>query len=243
MEDNKFDHQYSNIIQLEEAGSSRTFISNVFMWMFVALGISGVFAYLFATNAELLGMIVNLTTGKLTGFGTVTIFAPLAFVLVMNFGLNRISYPVLVVLFLAYASLMGISLSFILLAYTSGSVFGVFVTAAAVFALMAIAGYTTNTDLTKFGSLMVMGLIGLVIASVVNMFLVSDELSKIISYVGVAVFVGLTAYKVQMLKRIGTGVEMGQAEGKKLALMGAMSLYITFINLFLSLLRIFGRRR
>jgi uncharacterized protein len=243
MEDNKFNYQYENVIQLEEAGASRKFMANVFMWMFVALGISGVFAYLFATNTGLLSLLIDFTTGKLTTFGIVTIFAPLAFVLVMNFGLNRIAYPVLVLLFIAYASVTGISLSFILLAYTTGSVLGVFVTAALVFAVMAVAGYTTQTDLTKFGALMVMGLVGIIIASVVNLFIVSDEVSKIISYVGVAVFVGLTAYKVQMLKRIGTGVELGQAEGKKLALMGAMSLYITFINLFLSLLRIFGRRR
>lgn len=243
MENNQFDYQYQNVIQLDDAGSSRRFIANVFMWMFVALGISAFCAYMFATNAGLLSMLVDFNTGRTTGFGTIVMFAPLAFILIMNFGMNRISFPVLALLFIAFASLMGISLSFILLAYTASSVFGVFITAAAVFGVMAVAGYTTHQDLTSFGSLMIMGLFGIIIASVVNMFIVSDELSKIISYVGVAVFVGLTAYKVQMLKRIGAGLEYGQAETKKLALMGAMSLYLTFINLFLSLLRIFGRRR
>jgi len=243
MENRDFEYQYDSINVDGSGEASRRFIANVFMWMFLALGVSAFCAYLFATDASLLSLLVNFNTGKITGLGTVITFSPLAFILIMNFGMNRISYPVLVVLFIAFASVMGISLSFILLAYAASSVFGVFITAAAVFGLMAIAGYTTHQDLTKFGSLMIMGLFGIVIASVVNLFVVSDSLSKIISYVGVAVFVGLTAYKVQMLKRIGAGLEYGQAETKKLALMGAMSLYLTFINLFLSLLRIFGNRK
>jgi len=108
---------------------------------------------------------------------------------------------------------------------------------------MAVAGYTTNQDLTKFGSIMIMGLIGMVIASVVNMFIQSPGMSKAISYIGVLVFVGLTAYDVQKLKRIGAGLEYGMADTKKMAIMGALTLYLDFINLFLSLLRIFGSRK
>jgi FtsH-binding integral membrane protein len=108
---------------------------------------------------------------------------------------------------------------------------------------MAVAGYTTHTDLTKFGSIMIMLLIGIIVASVVNMFMHSDGLSMLISYIGVAVFIGLTAYDVQKLKRIGAGLEYGDATASKMALMGGLTLYLDFINLFLYLLRIFGRRR
>jgi FtsH-binding integral membrane protein len=119
----------------------------------------------------------------------------------------------------------------------------VFITTSVVFGIMAIAGYTTQTDLTKFGSLMMMGLIGIIIASVFNMFMHSSQLEYIISYVGIAVFVGLTAYDVQKLKRIGAGLEYGDATAKKMALMGGLTLYLDFINLFLMILRLFGRRR
>jgi FtsH-binding integral membrane protein len=129
------------------------------------------------------------------------------------------------------------------LIYTSSSVLGVFLTTAVVFGVMAIAGYTTKTDLTKFGSLMMMGLVGIIVASLVNMFLRSDAMGYIIAYIGVAVFVGLTAYDVQKLKRIGAGLEYGDASSKKMAVMGALTLYLDFINLFLMLLRLFGRRK
>lgn len=244
MENNRNYTYDDTVIQLDdEVAASRRFIANVFLWMFLALGISAFCAYLFAGTPGLLSLLIDLNTGHNTTLGTVLMFAPLAFILIMNFGINRISYPALVALFIAFAVCMGATLSFILLIYSGASLAGVFVTASALFGVMAVAGYTTHQDLTKFGSLMIMGLIGLVIASVVNIFIHSDQLSMLMSYVGVAVFIGLTAYKVQMLKRIGAGIEYGDASGKKLALMGALSLYMTFINLFLSLLRIFGRRR
>jgi len=243
MESNNFNYQYEKVMQLDDQASSRKFIANVFMWMFVALGISAFFAYLFATDVNLLSNLIDLNTGRRTGLGTIVMFAPFAFVLLMSFGLNKISTPVLTLLFILFAALMGTSLSFVLLVYTASSVLGVFITASAVFGIMAVAGYTTNQDLTKFGSLMVMGLIGIIIASVVNMFIGSEGLSKAISYIGVAVFVGLTAYNVQNLKRIGAGLEYGMADAKKMAIMGALTLYMNFINLFLSLLRIFGNRR
>ena len=233
---------YDNVIQINEADASRKFIANVFLWMFVALGISAAFAYVFASSS-LIKLLIDPVTYRPTMLAYVAMFSPLAFVLLMRFGLNKISYPVLALLYIAYASVTGISLSFILLIYTSGSVLGVFVTSALVFGVMAIAGYTTQTDLTKFGSLMIMGLIGIVIASLVNMFMHSSGLDMIISYVGVAVFVGLTAYDVQKLKNIGAGLEYGDASAKKMALMGGLTLYLDFINLFLMLLRVFGNRR
>jgi FtsH-binding integral membrane protein len=111
------------------------------------------------------------------------------------------------------------------------------------FGLMAVVGYTTNTDLTKFGSIMMMGLIGIIIATLINFFLQSSGLDYIISFVGVLVFTGLIAYDVQKLKRIGAGIEYGSEVASKLVIMGALSLYMDFLNLFLFLLRLFGDRK
>jgi FtsH-binding integral membrane protein len=243
MENNNPNYVYDNVMQVDDADSSRKFLARVFSWMFVALGVSSICAYAFSTTPSLLETLVDPATHQLTIFAYIAMFSPLAFVLLIRFGLNRISYAGLALLFIAYAALTGISLSFILLIYTSGSVIGVFVTSSLVFGIMAIAGYTTNTDLTKFGSLMIMFLVGIIIASVVNMFIRSSGLDMIISYIGVAVFLGLTAYDVQKLKRIGAGLEYGDASTKKYALMGGLTLYLDFINLFLMLLRVFGRRR
>lgn len=243
MENRNSNYVYENVIQINEADSSKKFIANVFAWMFVALGISAFCAYIFATDSTLLSMLYDVETGRSTGLGTIVMFAPLAFVLLISFGFNRLSYGLLLLAFIAFAILMGISLSYILLLYTTGSVISVFVTASLLFGVMAVAGYTTQQDLTKFGAILTMFLIGIVIASLVNMFLRSTGLNMIISYIGVAVFVGLTAYDVQKLKRIGAGLEYGDASAKKMAVMGALTLYLDFINLFLMLLRVFGNRK
>jgi FtsH-binding integral membrane protein len=243
MENNNPNYAYENVMQITDADASRKFLANVFLWMFVALGVSAICAYLFASDASLYAMLRDPETGRSTGLGTIVMFAPLAFILLISFGFNRLSYGVLAVLFVVYAIVMGVSLSYILQAYEVGSVLGVFITSSLLFGVMAIAGYTTHQDLTKFGSLMIMLLIGIVIASLVNMFLHSSGLNTIISYVGVAVFVGLTAYDVQKLKRIGAGLEYGDASAQKMALMGGLTLYLDFVNLFIMLLRVFGRRR
>jgi FtsH-binding integral membrane protein len=137
---------------------------------------------------------------------------------------------------------MGISLSYIFLIYSLGVIAKVFFITAALFATMAVVGYTTKTDLTKLGSILMMALVGLIIASLVNFFMKSERMDYIISCVGVLIFTGLIAYDTQKIKRIGAGVEYGTATAGKLAIMGATSLYLDFINLFLFLLRIFGRR-
>ena len=245
MEVKRDDYVYDNLIQVEDEATiaSRRFLAGVFTWMFVALGISAFCAYEFATNQSLFSLLFDADGGR-TGLGTIMIFAPFAFILIMSFGINKISYPVLAVLFVAFSVCIGASLSIILLIYTSGSILGVFATASLIFAGMALAGYTTKQDLTSFGSLLMMGLFGVIIASVINYwFLHSQQMDYIISYIGVAVFVGLTAYDVQRLKRIGAGTEYGEASLQKMALMGALTLYLDFVNLFLRLLRIFGRRR
>jgi len=243
METKDPEYVYKNVIQLNETDASRKFIANVFLWMFVALGLSAFCAFMFSHNQALYNMLRDPVTGGNTGLGTIVMFAPLAFVLIISFGFNRLSYGVLAFLFVAFSAIMGISLSYILLVFTAGSVLGVFITTSVVFGVMAIAGYTTNTDLTKYGPILMMGLIGIIVASLLNMFMHSSRLDYIISYVGIAVFVGLTAYDVQKLKRIGAGLEYGDASASKMALMGGLTLYLDFINLFLMILRLFGRRR
>jgi FtsH-binding integral membrane protein len=227
---------------------AKKFIANVFAWMFLALGISTVMAVMFATNQSLLELMFTQTTKglSLSGFGFAMQFAPLVFVLVMSFALNRLSAPLLTLFFVLFAASMGVSLSVLLLIYTSSSLIGCFGAASAMFGVMAVMGYTTEKDLTSFGRIMMMGFIGILIASVINMFLGSPAMSYLISIVGVAVFTGLTAYDVQKLKRIGMGLEYegtSANDTKKLALMGALTLYLDLINLFLMLLRLFGNRR
>lgn len=227
-----------------EQTSARTFIANVFLLMFIALGISALFAWQFSINANLISYLINPEEG-LTTLGKVVMFAPLGFVLVMSFGYRRLSATALLALFVAYAIINGISFSFILRAFTPGSVLGCFLSASGMFGVMAFMGYTTHQDLTKFGRILIMGLIGTLIAMVVNFFLHSSQLDYIISIIGVMVFTGLTAYDVQKLKRIGEGIEysdVSSADTKKVSILGALNLYLDFINIFLFLLRMFGRR-
>lgn len=241
METHNTNYDYKNVIQLSGTEeTTRKFMANVFLWMFVALGISAGFAYYFAHDQSLMESLIDPNTGHSTLFGNIAMFSPLAFILIMSYGFNRISYPILLVLFIAFAALMGISLSFIFLVYTSALISTVFLTTSLVFGVMAVAGYTTHQDLTNFGSILIMALFGIIIASFVNFFMHSQAMEYIISYIGVAVFVGLTAYDVQRLKRIGEGLEYGEASAPKLALMGALRLYLDFINLFIMLLRVFG---
>jgi uncharacterized protein len=227
---------------------SKKFMASVFLWMFIALGISTAFAVAFATVPELRESLFAVGPRGMgyTAFGKIIAFAPLAFMLVISFGYQRLSVPVLTALFVVFSSVMGISLSTILWIYSPGSVIGCFASASAMFGVMAVMGYTTDKDLTSFGSLLLMGLIGVIIASMVNIFLRSETMYYIISFLGVAIFTGLTAYDVQKLKRIGAGIEIegiAAAETKKLALVGALNLYLDFVNIFLYLLRLFGDKR
>lgn len=246
---NNYDqNQYSDYTVIsgdsKKGAISKTFMANVFMWMFTALALSAIMAYLFASNAYLFSFLVGET--GLSALGYVVMFAPLGFVLLMSFGYHKLSPVALTAVFLLYAAINGISFSFILLTYTAGSIVGCFAAASAMFGIMAVLGYTTNQDLTKFGRIMMMGLIGIIIASVINWFLGSSGLEYLISIVGVAVFTGLTAYDVQKLKHIGMGVEqegLPAVSVKKAAIFGALNLYLDFIMIFLFLLRLFGGRR
>lgn len=243
METKDFNYKYDNIVQVDEAAASRKFLGTVFMWMVVAMVISGITTYFFRLDGGHLDMIVNETTGGLTGLGYFAIFSPILFSWVMNYGFNKFSFLVLVALFITYSAIIGISLSLIFLVYTAASILNVFIAGTVIFAGMAIAGYYTTQDLSGWGTLLRYGLIGVIIASIVNFWVGGDSLSYIIGLVGSVVFIGLTAYYMQMLKRMGAEVEAGSDNSNRLALMGALSLYVTLINLILSLLRLFGRRR
>ena len=234
-----------SLVQPVEQTQVKNFMANVFAYMFMALAISALFAYLFATNLSLLQYLIN-STGRLIPLGWIVMLAPIGFVLLMSFGYSRLSAPVLVILFVVYSAITGISFSFILLKYTANSVLGCFLSAAAMFGIMAFMGYTTKQDLTKFGRIMIMGLIGIIVASLINLFMGSPTMSYLISFIGVMVFTGLTAYDVQKLKNIGTGLQYANVPAtdvKKASILGALNLYLDFINLFLFLLRLFGGRR
>jgi FtsH-binding integral membrane protein len=235
-----------SLIQPVEQTQVKNFMANVFAYMFMALGISALFAYLFATNTELLQYLVSSTGRGLNMLGYIVMFAPLGFVLLMSFGFSRLSAPVLVLLFVIYSALNGISFSFILLSYTPGTVLTCFLSSAAMFGIMAFMGYTTKQDLTKFGRILIMGLIGIIVASLINLFMGSSSLDYLISLLGVMIFTGLTAYDVQKLKNIGAGIQYADvpaSDVKKVSILGALNLYLDFINLFLFLLRLFGGRR
>jgi len=250
---NQYDQPNNSFTPIEVVSSqtgshavAKNFMANVFLWMFGALALSAFFAYLFTGNEQLLSYLIDFENGKLNMLGWAVMLAPLGFVLLMSFGYARLSAPAITALFLLYSAINGISLSFILMIYTAGSVISCFLAASAMFGIMAVMGYTTNKDLTSMGRILMMGVIGIVVAMLINMFMKSEAISYIVSLIGVIIFTGLTAYDVQKLKRIGAGIEfegVGAAEVKKLSIMGALNLYLDFINLFLFMLRLFGGRR
>ena len=219
---------------------TNTFVANVFSLMFTALIISGIAAIWFATES-MKTFIIDIE-GGLTTLGWISIISPVGLVLLMGFGFQKYSAQFLLGIFLLYSTLTGISLSTIFSIYSTGSIASTFFISALTFGVMALAGYTTKTDLTKLGSLLIMGVIGIVIASIINMFLGSSLMHYIISIIGVLVFTGLTAYDVQKIKNIGNQIEQGNENSQKMMIMGALTLYLDFINLFLMMLRLFGNR-
>lgn len=210
----------------------------VYVWMTLALVLTGATAYGVATSP---GLLMALATNKVLFFGL--IIAEFALVFGVSGAINRLSLTTATLMFVAYSVINGALLSFIFLAYTMSSITSVFFITAGTFAVMAIFGYTTKKDLTSIGRILCMALIGIIIATLVNMFVGSEGMSMIISYVGVLIFVGLTAYDSQKIKEmlLAHGVEGEQ--GQKLALLGALTLYLDFINLFIYLLRILGSKR
>ncbi|MCF2580097.1 Bax inhibitor-1/YccA family protein [Leyella stercorea] len=210
----------------------------VFVWMTLALAITGLTAYGVATSPTILSLIFS---SKVTFFGL--IIAEFALVFAISGAINRLSLSTATMLFILYSVINGATLSSIFFAFSVATIGKVFFITAGTFGAMALVGYTTKTDLTSMGKLLFMALLGIIIASVVNMFVASSSLDLILSYVGVLVFVGLTAYDTQKIKQMCQAAPDAGESAQKLALIGALSLYLDFINLFLYLLRIFGNNR
>lgn len=247
MEQQNYQYQ-DNSVFVQEKTVSKKFFANVFLWMFIALGLSTAAALFISNSPEALSQLIDFNTGKRTMLGYVAMFAPLGLVLLMGAGFSRLSYGALLGVFVLFSVLLGVSLSFVLLIYTGASVVTCFAAAAGIFGIMAFMGYTTNIDLSKFGPILMVGVLGLFIAGIANMFIQSEQFSLVMAFIGIAVFTALTAYDVQKIKRIGQGLEedgqsIGSNDSKKLAIMAALSLYLDFINIFLFLLRIFGSRK
>ena len=203
----------------------------------MALVITGFTAYGVATSP---GILQAIYSNQILFWGLV--IAEFALVIGVSAAINRLSLAMATLMFVLYSVINGALLSFIFLAYTASSIATVFFITAGTFAVMAFIGYTTKTDLTSMGKILMMALIGLIIATVVNLFIKSSGFTLILSYVGVLVFVGLTAYDSQKIKQMLLQAPDAGEGAQKLALLGALSLYLDFINLFLYLLRIFGKR-
>ena len=221
-------------VQREQA----RFITKVFGWMSVALAITGAMAMYTATSESLLSFVFG---SKITFFGLIIL--ELVLVGFLSARIRRMNASTATAIFVGYSLLNGLTLSSIFLVYTSSSIATTFFITAGTFAVFALVGYTTKTDLTRLGSLLFMAVIGIIIASVVNMFLGSSQLDYIISFVGVLVFTGLVAYDTQKIKEMNIIGNEGTDEDRKEAIMGALTLYLDFINLFIFLLRLFGDRK
>ena len=210
----------------------------VYIWMTMALVITGLCAWGVATSPSL----VQLVYGNRAAMW-VLLLAELGLVFYTTARINRLSLSTATTLFIVYAALNGVTMSFIFMAFTTATIAKVFFITAATFGATAVYGYVTKADLSKMGNLFLMALFGLIIATVVNMFIKSTSLDLVLSYIGVVLFVGLTAWDSQQIKRM-LSMQVGLDEGaQKVALIGALSLYLDFINLFLYLLRFLGDRR
>ena len=226
----------------------RAYMLKVYNFMASGILLTGIVAYISFNMAVVTdgSVIVSFTEfGNalfFSGLKWIVMLAPLGVVFYMSFGIKKMSSAKAQTVFWIFAALMGLSLSWILLIYTQTSIARVFFITSATFGAMSIYGYTTKRDLTKLGSFLMMGLIGIIIASVVNIFLKSSMMYFVISILGVLIFVGLTAYDTQKIKNMYSASDTGELMGKK-ALMGALTLYLDFINLFIMLLRLFGQRR
>lgn len=220
----------------------RSYMIRVYNYMALGVGLTGIMAYMVA-NTSLIELFYSFQDGRIapTGLGYLVMFAPFAFIMVISFGINRLSASATQAVFWAFCGVMGLSLSNIFITYTGTSIARVFFVTAIAFGSLSLYGYTTKRNLSAMGSFLIMGLIGIVVASLVNLFLQSSMMHFIISVVGVLVFAGLTAYDTQRI-RMEYSVADGQEVATKKAVFGALSLYLNFINMFLMLLSLFGNR-
>lgn len=234
------ERDYYEMVEEREGYASLAFpklMRKVYVWMTLALVITGFTAYGVSTSPAILQAIM---TNRILFFGL--LIGELALVVWISAGINRLSLTSATLLFILYSIINGVTMSFIFLAYTHTSIASVFLITAGTFAVMALIGYTTKTDLSSMGKILFMALIGVILATIVNLFLKSSMFDYILSWIGVAVFVGLTAYDTQKIKQMLMYQDEADEQGQKVALLGALSLYLDFINLFIHLLRIFGSR-
>ncbi|WAS99793.1 Bax inhibitor-1 family protein [Rouxiella chamberiensis] len=225
---------------VERANSGiQAYMAQVYGWMTCGLLLTAFVAWYASRSPAILGFIFS---SQITFFGLIIL--QLALVFVISGMVNRLSGAVATGLFMLYSALTGLTLSSIFIVYTGASIASTFVVAGGMFGAMSVYGYVTKRDLSGIGSLLFMALIGIVLASLVNFWLKSPALMQAISYIGVVVFVGLTAYDTQKLKNMGEQLSVNDKENfRKYSIVGALTLYLDFINLFLMLLRIFGNRR
>jgi len=226
------------IVERADAGI-QPFMAQVYGWMTCGLLLTAFVSWFAARTPAVLNLVFS---SQITFFGL--IIAQLALVFVISGMVSRLSGAMATGLFMLYSALTGLTLASIFIVYTSSSIAGTFVVAGGMFGAMTVYGYTTKRDLSSFGNLLFMALIGIVLASLVNIWLKSTALMWAVTYIGVVVFVGLTAYDTQKLKSMGSQLSIDDKDGfRKYSIVGALTLYLDFINLFLMLLRIFGNRR
>lgn len=237
---NQFGKNQNGSLVQGVSGSIQTYMANVYAWMTAGIALTAFVSFLLLRNPEEFSAFLS-ENGILV---FVLFFAQIGIVIALSWAMPKINAATATGLFMLYSALTGVTLSAIMMQYTQASVLGAFIVAAGMFGAMTFIGYTTKRDLTKMGSFLMMGLIGIILASVVNIFLQNSGLSSLISYVGVLVFVGLTAYDTQKLKEIGEQIDPTDASAfRKYTIFGALTLYLDFINLFIMLLRIIGDRR
>ena len=238
MENSMYSRSYSYGNSINVATAFPALMRKVYVWMTLALVVTALSAYYVATTPAALYAIFS---SKFMFFGL--LIAEIVVVMAMTALINRMSFMVAALMMAAYSVLNGVTMSFIFVVYEMASIATTFFVTAGTFAAMAIVGYTTKKDLTKMGGILLMALIGLIIASVVNWFLQSETMSYVVSGVGVLVFTGLTAYDSQKIKEMLMQCDTVNDGTQKLALLGSLTLYLDFVNLFLYLLRFMGNRK
>ena len=224
--------------------SQKNLLALVFVWMFIGMVVTTIASLSFAFVPSLFDLMVTVDSEgfvKRSMLGHIITFAPLIMLLGLGAGYKKLSFTMLAAFFVGFSIVFGMSISYIFIIYQIGSIVNVFLSTCALFGIMAGVGYFTNTDLTKLGSLLMIGLVGIFVASIINYFVGSSQMGYIISILAVVIFTGLTAYDMQKIKLMIQEND-GSESFKKMALMGALHLYLDFINLFMALLNIFGKR-
>jgi FtsH-binding integral membrane protein len=247
MNNYNINNRNTNINNLNTINSvnQKSLLASVFTWLFVGMILTTVSSLAFAYIPSLYNMMITVTPEgfvKRSMLGHIIAFSPLIMLLLLGAGYRKLSFNLLAAFFVGFSLIFGISISFIFQAYQMGSIVTVFFSTTALFGVMAAVGYFTNTDLTKLGNILLIGLVGICIASVINYFVGSDFTAYVISILAVVIFTGLTAYDMQKIKNMIQQND-GTESFKKMAIMGALNLYLDFINLFMALLRIFGDRK